>query len=48
MLAATPTLADSSLPPAEWADRQLPDPRAEARAILAEIEPEPVAQALAG
>lgn len=27
-----PALADSSLPPAEWADRQLPDPRQEAQA----------------
>ena len=30
---AAPGLADSSLPPAEWADRQLPDARAEARAM---------------
>ncbi len=29
---AQPALADSSLPAAEWADRQLPDPRQEARA----------------
>ena len=29
---AAPALADSSLPPAEWADRQLPDARQEARA----------------
>ena len=29
---AAPALADSSLPPAEWADRQLPDPRQEAEA----------------
>jgi len=29
---ATPALADSSLPPAHWANRQLPDPRQEARA----------------
>ena len=28
----SPALADSSLPPAEWADRQLPDARQEARA----------------
>ncbi len=27
-----PALADSSLPAAQWADRQLPDPRQEARA----------------
>lgn len=32
LLAAHPALADSSLPPAEWANRQLPDPRQEARA----------------
>ena len=31
-LVANPALADSSLPPAQWADRQLPDPRQEARA----------------
>ena len=29
---ATPALADSSLPPSPWANRQLPDPRQEARA----------------
>jgi len=29
---AAPVLADSSLPPAQWADRQLPDARQEARA----------------
>ena len=29
---AAPALADSSLPPAQWANRQLPDPRQEARA----------------
>ncbi len=29
---ATPALADSTLPPAYWADRQLPDPRQEAQA----------------
>ena len=29
---AAPALADSNLPPAYWANRQLPDPRAEARA----------------
>ena len=27
-----PALADSNLPPAQWADRQLPDPRQEAQA----------------
>ena len=32
LLAAQPALADSSLPAAQWADRQLPDPRQEARA----------------
>jgi cytochrome c-type biogenesis protein CcmH len=29
---AAPALADSNMPPAEWADRQLPDPRQEAAA----------------
>jgi len=29
---AAPALADSSLPPATWADRQLPDARQEAKA----------------
>ena len=29
---AVPALADSSLPPAQWADRQLPDARREAAA----------------
>ena len=32
LLIAQPVLADSSLPAAEWADKQLPDPRQEARA----------------
>jgi len=32
LAAAQPALADSSLPPAQWANRQLPDPRQEARA----------------
>jgi cytochrome c-type biogenesis protein CcmH len=32
LLVAGPALADSSLPPAQWADRQLPDPRQEAQA----------------
>jgi cytochrome c-type biogenesis protein CcmH len=32
LLAAQPAFADSSLPPAEWANRQLPDPRQEAQA----------------
>ena len=31
-LAAVPALADSNLPPAYWANRQLPDPKEEARA----------------
>ena len=32
LLLSQPALADSSLPAAQWADRQLPDPRQEARA----------------
>jgi len=32
LIAASPATADSSLPPAEWANRQLPDARQEARA----------------
>ena len=32
LFAAQPALADSSLPPAQWANRQRPDPRQEARA----------------
>jgi cytochrome c-type biogenesis protein CcmH len=32
LLAAAPALADSNLPPAYWANRQLPDARQEARA----------------
>jgi cytochrome c-type biogenesis protein CcmH len=32
LLLAQPARADSSLPPAPWANRQLPDPRQEARA----------------
>jgi len=32
IFAAQPLLADSSLPPAYWANRQLPDPRQEAKA----------------
>ena len=31
LLAAQPALADSNLPPAYWANRQLPDPRQEAQ-----------------
>ena len=33
LLAASPAFADSSLPPAYWADRQLPDARQEAQAV---------------
>jgi cytochrome c-type biogenesis protein CcmH len=32
LVLGTPALADSSLPPAKWANRQLPDPQQEARA----------------
>ena len=32
LVAAQPLLADSNLPPAYWSDRQLPDPKEEARA----------------
>jgi len=32
LFAIQPTLADSNLPPAYWADRQLPDPRQEVQA----------------
>jgi cytochrome c-type biogenesis protein CcmH len=32
LLLAQPLLADSNLPPAYWADRQLPDPKQEAAA----------------
>ena len=39
LLLAVPVLADSDLPPAYWANRQLPDAREEARAqrLLSEI-----------
>ena len=39
MLAAAPALADSSLPPSYWANRQLPDERQEAKAqaLMAEL-----------
>lgn len=39
LIAAVPALADSSLPAAYWADRQLPDPRreAKARALMEEL-----------
>lgn len=33
LLVAAPALAQSNMPPAYWADRQLPDPRQEARAV---------------
>lgn len=32
IIMTSPALADSNLPPAQWADRQLPDPRQEAQA----------------
>ena len=32
LLVAAPALADSNMPPAYWANRQLPDPRQEAKA----------------
>jgi cytochrome c-type biogenesis protein CcmH len=32
VLLAQPVLADSNLPPSYWADRQLPDPKQEAKA----------------
>ena len=32
LLAAQPVVADSNLPPAYWANRQLPDPKREAKA----------------
>ena len=39
LFSASPSLADSSLPAAEWADQQLPDARQEAaaRSLMAEI-----------
>lgn len=39
LLAASPALADSSLPPAYWANRQLPDPakEAQAKSLMEEI-----------
>ena len=38
-LLAAPAVADSNLPPAEWANRQLPDPQqeAKAKALMEEI-----------
>ena len=39
LLVAAPALADSSLPPAHWANRQLPDARqeAQAKALMEEL-----------
>ncbi|MEO5972792.1 MAG: cytochrome c-type biogenesis protein [Sphingomicrobium sp.] len=39
LLLGQPALADSSLPAAQWADRQLPDPRQEAaaKALMEEL-----------
>ena len=39
MLMAVPAIADSNLPPAYWANRQLPDPKQEskAQALMAEL-----------
>jgi cytochrome c-type biogenesis protein CcmH len=39
LLLCAPALADSSLPPAHWANRQLPDPRqeAQAKALMEEL-----------
>ena len=39
LLLSAPALADSSLPPAHWANRQLPDPRqeAQAKALMEEL-----------
>jgi cytochrome c-type biogenesis protein CcmH len=39
LIVAQPLLADSNLPPAYWANRQLPDPRQEAKAqvLMAEL-----------
>jgi cytochrome c-type biogenesis protein CcmH len=39
LVLAAPALADSSLPPAYWSDRQLPDPQkeAQAQALMEEI-----------
>lgn len=39
VMTATPALADSSLPPSYWANRQLPDERQEAKAqaLMAEL-----------
>jgi len=32
LVLSSPAIADSNLPPAQWADRQLPDPKQEAQA----------------
>jgi cytochrome c-type biogenesis protein CcmH len=39
VLVAAPVLADSGLPPAQWANQQLPDPRqeAQAKALMEEL-----------
>ena len=39
LICAAPALADSSLPPAQWANQQLPDPRQEAaaKALMEEL-----------
>jgi cytochrome c-type biogenesis protein CcmH len=39
LIAAAPALADSGLPPARWANEQLPNPRqeAQAKALMAEL-----------
>ena len=39
LLCAAPAMADSSLPPARWANQQLPDPRQEAaaKALMEEL-----------
>jgi cytochrome c-type biogenesis protein CcmH len=39
LIVAAPVLADSNLPPARWANEQLPDPRqeAQAKALMEEI-----------
>ena len=39
LVLASPAIADSNLPPAQWADRQLPDARqeAEARALMEQL-----------
>ena len=39
LVIAAPALVDSNLPPAQWSDRQLPDPRqeAEAKALMEQL-----------